>query len=173
MPLSLHAAFVPSCIQIVGATSRLLDKAEAFCAEKGMAPETLIRTRLAPDMFPFAYQVKSVAVHSIGAIEGVRRGSFSPDTTTPPDSFDGLRARMTQTLAALAAVSEEEMAGFEGKPMIFAFGEHRIDFTAVNFLLSFSQPNFYFHAATAYDIARMLGVQVGKADFMGRQRRGL
>jgi hypothetical protein len=43
-------------------------------------------------------------------------------------------------------------------------------FTADNFLLSFSQPNFYFHAATAYDILRMKGLSVGKRDFLGRMR---
>jgi len=36
--------------------------------------------------------------------------------------------------------------------------------------MSFSQPNFYFHAATAYDIARAKGVAIGKRDFLGRMR---
>ena len=45
-----------------------------------------------------------------------------------------------------------------------------MDFTAEDFLLSFSQPNFYFHCATAYDILRMKGVPVGKRDFLGRVR---
>ena len=38
------------------------------------------------------------------------------------------------------------------------------------FLLSFSQPNFYFHATTAYDILRARGVPLGKRDFMGPLR---
>jgi hypothetical protein len=45
-----------------------------------------------------------------------------------------------------------------------------LDFTAENFLLSFSQPNFYFHAATTYDILRWKGVRIGKRDFTGRLR---
>jgi hypothetical protein len=36
--------------------------------------------------------------------------------------------------------------------------------------LSFSQPNFYFHAATSYDILRWKGVPIGKRDFLGRMR---
>ncbi|PZU56759.1 MAG: DUF1993 domain-containing protein [Sphingobium sp.] len=172
MPLSLHAATVPSYIQIVGAVAALVDKAEAHCTAHGWPAARVIDAQLAPDMRSFAYQVKSVAVHSIGAIEGVRRGSFSPDNTTPPDSFEGLRARMAETRAALEALTEAELAAFEGQPMAFAFGEHRIPFTAVNFLLSFSQPNFYFHATTAYDILRSLGVPLGKRDFLGQQRRG-
>ena len=77
MAFSLYAATIPSYQQILGAISGLLDAAEAFCAEKGIAPEDIIKTRLAEDMLPFAYQVKSTAVHSLCAIEGVHRGVFS------------------------------------------------------------------------------------------------
>ena len=48
--------------------------------------------------------------------------------------------------------------------------EHRLEFTVENFLLSFSLPNFYFHAATAYDILRWKGARIGKRDYMGRLR---
>ena len=72
MPLSLHAATIPSYLQILGAVSALVDKAAAHCAETGAAPETLLDARLAEDMHSFAYQVKSTVVHSLGAIEGVR-----------------------------------------------------------------------------------------------------
>ena len=34
--------------------------------------------------------------------------------------------------------------------------------------MSFSLPNFFFHATTAYDILRHKGVPLGKRDFMGR-----
>jgi hypothetical protein len=45
-----------------------------------------------------------------------------------------------------------------------------LQFTAQEFLMSFSLPNFYFHAATAYDILRFKGVPLGKRDFLGRLR---
>jgi hypothetical protein len=57
-----------------------------------------------------------------------------------------------------------------GRDMRFSFGERHIDFRAEEFLLSFSQPNFYFHATTAYDILRSQGVPIGKRDFLGRLR---
>ena len=38
------------------------------------------------------------------------------------------------------------------------------------FLKSFSLPNFYFHATTAYDILRSKGVPLGKRDYLGRMR---
>src|SRR5438046_9822609 len=111
MGLSLYAATIPSYQQILRAVSGLLDAAEAFCTEKGIAPADIIKARLAEDMLPFAYQVKSTAVHSLGAIEGVRRGVFSPDMTSPPVSFAALKTRIADTRAALEVRSEERRGG--------------------------------------------------------------
>jgi hypothetical protein len=171
MAFSLYAATVPSYRQILGAISGLVDKAEAFCTEKRLAPEDLIQARLAEDMQPFAYQVKSTLVHSLGAIQGVRKGVFSPDTVTPPQTFAALKARIVETLAALEAIEAAEIDSFVGRDMRFSFGDRHIDFTAENFLLSFSQPNFYFHATTTYDILRWKGVPIGKRDFLGATRK--
>jgi len=116
--------------------------------------------------------VKSTAVHSLGAIEGVRAGTFSPDMTPPPDSFSALKQRVTETLVALEAVEPSEIDGFLGRDVSFSVPARnvRVDFAAENFLLSFSLPNFYFHATTAYDILRWKGVQIGKRDFLGRMQ---
>jgi uncharacterized protein len=170
MAISLYAATIPSYRQLLGAISGLLATAETFCSEKGLAPEDIIQARLAPDMQPFAYQVKSTAVHSLGAIEGVRRGSFSPDMTPPPGTFAALQARVADTLTALERIEPAEVDGFIGRDMRFVVGERRLDFTAEDFLLSFSQPNFYFHATTTYDILRWKGVPIGKRDFVGKLR---
>ena len=170
MPFSLYAATIPSYRQILTAVAGLLDKAEAFCAEKGIEPGAIIQARLAEDMLPFAYQVKSTAVHSLGAIEGVRKCVFSPDTTPPPETFAALKARIAETLAAIETIEPAEVDGFVGRDMRFVFGDRHLDFTAEDFLLSFSQPNFYFHATTTYDILRWKGVPLGKRDFMGRPR---
>jgi hypothetical protein len=170
MAFSLYAATVPSYRQILEAISGLLGKAENFCTEKGIADHEIIQARIAEDMLPFAYQVKSTAVHSLGAIEGLRNGVFSPDTTPPPESFAALKARIAATLTALESIEAAEIDAFVGRDMRFTFGDRHIDFTAENFLLSFSQPNFYFHAATAYDILRWKGIPIGKRDFIGKPR---
>jgi hypothetical protein len=170
MTLSLYAATIPSYRQTLGAVSGLLHTAKAFCVEKGIEASELILARLAADMLTFAFQVKSTAVHSLGAIEGVRRGVFSPDTTPSPDTFDALEERISATLSALAAIEPAEIESFIGRDMRFEFNGRRLDFTAEEFLLSFSQPNFYFHAATAYDILRWKGLPIGKRDFIGRVR---
>jgi hypothetical protein len=170
MTISLYDATVPSYRQILGAVAGLLAKAERHCTDRGIAPDEIVQARLAPDMLPFAYQVKSTVVHSLGAIEGVRKGVFSPDMTPPPKDFGALNHVVAAALAALEAIKPAEIDALIGRDMRFEFGERHIDFTAENFLLSFSQPNFYFHAATAYDILRWKGLPVGKRDFMGKAR---
>jgi len=170
MALSLYDVTIPSFRQTLGAIAGLLVTAESFCAEKGFAPQDIIEARLAEDMLPFAYQVKSTAVHSLGAIEGVRRGVFSPDMTPPPQTFAALAARIAETLKALETIQPAELESFMGRSMRFEFRERRLEFTAENFLLSFSLPNLYFHAATAYDILRWKGAHIGKRDFMGKLR---
>ena len=69
---------------------------------------------------------------------------------------------MEEILTALDALADNDTQ--------FAFGETKLPFTGANFLLSFSQPNFYFHATIAYAILRAEGMKLGKRDFMGMPR---
>ncbi len=170
MTFTLYDATIPNFQQTIGATLGQLTKAESFCADTGVDPVTVMETRLADDMLPFGYQMKSVAAHSIGAIRGVQAGLFSPDLSPWPTDFAGLRAALTAAQSELEAIAPDEVNGFGGNDMAFAFKDLRMEFTAENFLLSFSLPNFYFHATTAYAILRSKGVPIGKMDFMGRPR---
>lgn len=170
MTIGLYAATVPAWRQQLGAMSRLLDKAESWCVENGVAAAEMIDARLIGDMLPFGYQVKSCVAHSVSALEGVRAGQFSPDMGGWPQDFAGLKAKIDGADAALAAVDAAEIDGLAGGDAAFVMGEMRMDFTAEDFLLSFSMPNFYFHATTAYDILRARGVPLSKRDFMGRPR---
>jgi uncharacterized protein len=170
MTFSLYQATIPSFQQTIGAAIKLLDKAEAFCGEAGLEPVQLVDSKLADDMLPFGYQVKSICAHSAGAIKGVHAGVFSPDMTPWPKDIAGLKTALTSALADIDAVSADDLNGLVGRDMAFVMGERRMDFTAEDFLMSFSLPNFYFHATTAYAILRWKGVKIGKMDYMGRPR---
>jgi hypothetical protein len=166
MPVSLHSATIPTMLQILGAGKGWLDKAAASgIAEADIADATLI-----DDMLPFKYQMKSMAVHSQGAIEGLRNGTFSPDMGESPATFAGMREKLEGAIAFLQGVSVDEVESFVGKDMFFVFGERKVPFTGENFLLSFSMANFFFHSTTAYDILRAKGVEIGKRDFLGQLR---
>ena len=71
---------------------------------------------------------------------------------------------------ALQKMTPAEVNALEGKDVVFQLRDFKMPFTAEGFLLSFSLPNFYFHATTAYDILRMKGAPLGKRDYMGQLR---
>ena len=170
MPFSFYDAVVPTNLQILAAIDGLVTKAEAFCAEHGRTETDLIDARLAPDMLPFGYQVKCCVTHSVGGIEGAKAGSFSPDMGAWPTDFAGLHALLQGAIASLNSIDRDAFEALADVDTQFAFGETRMPFTGANFLLSFSQPNFFFHATTAYAILRAQGVKLGKRNFLGMPR---
>jgi hypothetical protein len=167
MTFSLHAATVPPMLQVLQSVTQLVRKAEAHCAAQGVTERDIIAARLAPDMLPFTYQVKSTAEHSLGAIKAVREGFSTPSLEAPPKTFAGLLEKLHAAQEGLAALTPAEVNGFVGKEVVFAFKDTRRVFTAENFLMSYALPNFYFHAVTAYDLLRAQGLVIGKRDFLG------
>ena len=122
-------------------------------------------------MLPLAYQIKSCWTHSACALDGVRQRLFSPEMTPPPGRFNPLRKMILDARSACEQISADELEELAQNDLVFAIGDKfRLNFTVQDFLLSFSQPNLYFHAATAYDIMRMKGVPIGKRDFLGAMR---
>ena len=168
MPLTLYDAFVPSCRQILGGMHGILDKAETHCVEHGHDPSELIEARLSDTMWNLPWHVRAVWVHSAFVIGLLPSGEFSPDFTELPGDWNAMRATITRSLDELAQVPPEQLEECSDKTIGFVLGGKRLmEFTGQNFLLGFSQPNFYFHATTFYDLLRMKGVPLGKRDYMG------
>ena len=88
----------------------------------------------------------------------------------PALDFAGLQKQVSEAREELQKLKPDEVNGLAGKDMVFQMRDNKLPFTAEGFLLSFSLPNFYFHATTAYDILRSKGVPLGKRDFLGRLR---
>jgi hypothetical protein len=170
MTISFYDASVGNYLQILNATSGVLDKGLGHCREKGIDPGTIVETRLAPDMLPFSFQIHSVVHHSLGALEGIKSGVFRPPGEQPPHSYEQLQKRVADTITTLKALKPADVEGLADKDVVFEFRTMKMPFTATGFLFSFSLPNFYFHSTTAYDILRMKGAPLGKRDFMGALR---
>jgi hypothetical protein len=49
----------------------------------------------------------------------------------------------------LQKLTPAEVNALEGRDVVFQLRDFKMPFTAEGFLLSFSLPNFYFHATTA------------------------
>ena len=133
--------------------------------------QEVVDSRLYPDMASFHFQVVCITHHSLGAINGIKAGEFTPPDY-PQTDYAGLQAMTRDTLAALQAMRPEDVDSLVGRQLVFKLGGNEIPFTAENFILSFSLPNFYFHATTAYAILRSRGVPLGKRDFIGKMKIG-
>jgi len=105
-------------------------------------------------------------------MQALQKGSFSPPSFDLDKDYSGLQALVAEARNGLAGLDEAEVEALADKSMVFKLGKNELPFTNQNFLLSFSLPNFYFHATTTYDILRMLGVPLGKMDFLGQMKLG-
>ena len=171
MAIQLYDLSVASYLQTLGGVGGFLQRGLDHCRDNNIDPEEIVETRLWSDMRPFRFQIVSVVHHSVGAIAGVKKGAFGPPTDQRAHTYSDLQALVAEASETLAKVTPAEMAAVEGRDVTFSIGENfRMLFTAENFLMSFSLPNFYFHATTAYDILRSKGVPLGKRDFMGPVR---
>jgi len=168
MAFSLYDATVANYLQILGAVGGFMEKSLSHFREKGIDPAGIVESRLASDMLPLRFQIVSVAHHSRGAIEAAKSGVFAPSAGKPDLDYAALQALVTGARDELAALKPEAVNALVGRDVVFKLGERALPFTAEGFLMSFSLPNFFFHAATAYDILRHNGAPLGKRDFMGR-----
>lgn len=170
MSISLYDVSVATYLQVLSGVTGYLEKGRTHCEENGIDLGEIVETRLYPDMLPFRFQVVSVVHHSLGSIQGLEAGSFSPWGGPPSADYGSLQEMVASARRELEAMTADNVNALEGKDMYFTMGERKIPFTAENFVMSFSLPNLYFHATTAYDILRQKGVPIGKRDFTGPLR---
>lgn len=168
MAISLYDATAALFIQTLGALEGILKRGLAHCEDNNIPTGEIIETRLIADMLPFRYQVQAAIGHSWGAIEGVKRGVFKPPYGAPASDYAALQTEVADALAKLKAYSQDEINALENKDVVFDLGDRQMPFIGKGFLLTFSLPNFHFHATTAYDILRSKGAPLGKRDYIGR-----
>jgi hypothetical protein len=172
MSISFYDASVGSYRQVLDAVQNIMDKGATFAAENGTDLQQIVDTRLCDDMMPFHFQIVSVCHHSRGALQGMREGHFSTPSFKLDKSYEELQTMVSEAAEGVASFSESAAEAIADKSLVFTVGEREMPFTNQNFLLTFSLPNFYFHAATAYDILRMAGTPLGKRDFLGQMKIG-
>src|SRR3954469_9743310 len=184
MTISLYDLSVLTFLQTMRAVAGFLDRAAKHCAESGADPNDFVRARLYPDMAPFHFQIEALTHHAVWGLEAVKTGVFAPPPLIGAMPFTDLRAMVGQAVTALEALTPDEVNSWSGKDLdidVFrpvdeenastsAWAPRTLAFTPETFLLSYSLPNFYFHAVTAYDILRTRGVPIGKGDYEGRLR---
>src|SRR5262245_36146007 len=105
MAIALYDVSVANYLQTLGAVAGFLEKGlDHFNANRVDLGE-VVETRLIPDMLPFRFQIQSVAHHSLGAIEGVKKGLFQPPPPAPAYDYPALQKLVTDALEALQRVT--------------------------------------------------------------------
>jgi hypothetical protein len=162
----MYQASIPAFVKMLNTLSALLDKAEAYAAERKIDPDVLLNWRLAPDMFPLTRQIQLASDFAKGAAARLA-GKEVPKYADEEKTFAELKARIAKTLKFVQSAAPKDIDGSETRDVTLTVGGQEIRFKGEAYLVHFVLPNFYFHAATAYDIVRNFGVGVGKRDFLG------
>jgi|SRR6185295_2135926 uncharacterized protein len=181
---TLYDLSVPTFLQTVRAVGGFLDLTTKHCAETGTDLEEVVKARLFPNMAPFHFQIEALKNHAVWGMEAVKTGVFAPPPLVGAMPFAAIRAMVGDAITALEAFTPDEVNSWSGKNLdieIFqpldvgnattsSWGPRTLAFTPETFLLSYSLPNFYFHAVTAYNILRTRGVPLGKYHYQGQLR---
>jgi uncharacterized protein len=170
MATSLYDLSVPTFLQTVKSMGGFLDLAVSHCAATRADPDDFVRARLFNDMAPFHFQIEAAWHHAVWGLEAVKTGVFAPPALVGPVPFGDLQAMISKAETALESLTPDEVNSWAGKDLDLQIGPRTLAFTSETLILSFSLPNFYFHAVTAYDILRTRGVPLGKRDYEGRLR---
>ncbi len=184
MTITLYDLSVPTFLQTTRAISGVLNRAAKHCAETDANPDDFVQARLHPDMAPFSFQIEAAWHHAVWGVEALRTGAFTPPPLAWPVTFAELQAMIGKAVTMLEAFIPEEVNSWSGKDLVIdvhrpvdeehastsAWAPQTLAFTPETYLLTYSLPNFYFHAVTAYDILRTQGVPIGKGDYEGRLR---
>jgi hypothetical protein len=170
MATSLFDLSVPTFLQTVRAIAGFLDRSAAHCVETGADPDDFVYARLFNDMAPFHFQIEAAWHHAVWGLEAAKTGTFAPPALVGAVPFADLQAMIAKAETALSAFTPDEVNSWAGKDLDLQIGPRRLAFTSETLILSFSLPNFHFHAVTAYDILRSRGVPLGKRDYEGDLR---
>jgi uncharacterized protein len=165
MAISLYSGFVPVCIQLLGGLKTVFQKAEEHTTAQKWDPAVVLNLRLFPDMFPLERQVRQVCNHALGA--GRVAGVDLPSLPDQDNSFAEVQSRIDKTVDFLKGLKANQIDGKDDADVTVTIGGQPRTMKGQNYLYHFAMLQVQFHATTAYDIIRHVGVSVGKRDYLG------
>ena len=164
----MYQASAPRFVNILKNLSALLDKAQAHAEARKFDPNNFAGLRLAPDMLPLNRQVQiasDAAKACMARLAGVDVPSWEDKEVTLAD----LRARVQKTIDYVQSFSAAQIDGSEAKQItIPRRTSEPLVLDGESFLKHYALPNLYFHITTTYALLRQGGVEIGKADYLGR-----
>jgi uncharacterized protein len=167
MTISMYQATVPVITRSLANLAAILEKGAAHAEAKKIDPAVLVGSRLYPDMFPLAKQVQIASDISKGG--AARLAQVEPPAFEDKEAtFAELVGRLRKTIAFLETLKPQQIDGSEDRTVTWQTRTATKSMQGQPYLLNHVLPNVFFHVATAYDILRHNGVEIGKQDFLGK-----
>ena len=167
MQTSMYEASIPMFLHSLRNLRALLEKGAAYAEAKKFDSAVLANSRLFPDMLPLINQIQIASDAAKGAAARLT-GTEPPKFEDNEKSFAELIARVDKTIDYLNSVKPEQFEGSEERTVTIKTRNNSYSFPGLIFLRHWAIPNFFFHMTTAYNLLRHNGVEIGKADFLGR-----
>jgi hypothetical protein len=167
MKISMYEASIPTFLHTLRNLKTFLEKGIAHAEGRKYDPNLLAATRLTADMLPLTRQVQIASDAAKGAaarLAGVDPPKFEDNEATLAD----LIARVGKTIDYLQGFKPEQLEGSDERTITIQTPRQTFTFPGLLFLRHWALPNFFFHVTTAYNLLRHNGVEIGKADYLGR-----
>lgn len=143
--ISFHKLALGPLINGLKNAHYFISKGQAHAEAQGHDPNDYLTARLHPDMYDFITQVQRFTDTA-----KFMPSRVNPDipTITLPDvekTFPELLDRITRTIEYLESVDEKSFEGRESSDctMKFAKGTIMVEYTALEYVTMFGQPNFW------------------------------
>ena len=162
---TMYDASIPTITRALTNLIGVLEKGAAHAEAKKIDPAVLMGSRLYPDMFPLSKQVQIAS--DIGKSGPARLAQAeAPKFEDNEKTFAELIERLRKTIAYLESL---KAAQFDDgtRTVTFPVQKETRTMPGARYLYTRVLPNVFFHCATAYNILRHNGVEIGKGDFLG------
>jgi hypothetical protein len=157
--LSMYDASISPLKRALNNLSHILKKGEEHADAKKIEHAVLLNARLFPDMYPLTRQVQIATDMSKGGaarLAGLEVPKYEDDETT----FEQLQARIAKTIAFIDSVKPAQLESAETRDITIHVRKMELKFTGQTYLLTWVNPNVYFHVTTAYNIFSDLEIKL-------------
>lgn len=163
----MYAQTVPFLLKNLGAMAKILTKAEAFCDARKLDKSVVLSLRTYPDMLRLTQQIQIMCDQAKGCaarLSGTEIPSFADEEKT----FEDLQARINKTVDFIKSIDSSKFEGAATRIVKLKVGGKDVELSGSDYVSGAVWPNHYFHMATAHNLMRSIGVEIGKGDFLGR-----
>ena len=163
----MYAQSVPFLLKNLSSMTKILKKAEAFCDTRKLDKSVVLGLRTYPDMLPLTAQILILCDQAKGCAARLS-GTEIPKYADDEKTFEELYARIAKTSDFIKSIDAKKFDGAATRTVTLKVGGKDVELSGNDYLNGAVWPNHYFHMATAHNLLRGIGVEIGKGDFLGR-----